>query len=182
ASDLARSDYSYDDVASGSTDPNLAGFSIAHDAADSLPPLRQAKAINPAIRMLGAPWSAPGWMKSTGSMIGGSLLPPSYPAFAGYLVKYLHAYDAAGAPVDYLTLPNEHLYGPPDYPGESMPAADQLTILKDYVLPALAANHPRTRILVYDHNWVTPAYPETVFSDAGLPASPQIAGVAWHWY
>src|ERR1035441_9384868 len=169
ASDLARSDYSYDDVASGSTDPNLAGFSIAHDAADILPLLRQAKAINPSIKMLGSPWSPPGWMKSTGSMIGGSLLPSSYTAFAGYLVKYLQAYEAAGVPVDYLTLQNEPLYVPGDYPGDSMPAADQLTILKEYVLPALAANHPRTRILVYDHNWDTPAYPETVLSLGRAP-------------
>jgi glucosylceramidase len=121
-------------------------------------------------------------MKSTGSMVGGSLMPSSYTAFANYLVKYLQAYEAAGVPVDYLTLQNEPLYVPGDYPGESMPAADQLTILKDYVLPALAANHPRTRILVYDHNWDVPTYPETVLSDAVLAASPQIAGVAWHWY
>jgi glucosylceramidase len=182
ASDLARSHYSYDDVAPGSTDPNLAGFSIAHDEADILPLLRQAKAINPSVKMLGSPWSPPGWMKSTGSMIGGSLMPSSYTAFANYLVKYLQAYEAAGVPVDYLTLQNEPLYVPGDYPGESMPAADQLAILKDYVLPALAANHARTRILVYDHNWDAPTYPETVLSDAGLAASPQIAGVAWHWY
>src|ERR1035438_319771 len=100
AADLARSDYSYDDVAAGSTDTNLAGFSIAHDEADILPLLRQAKAINPAIKMLGTPWSPPGWMKSSGSMIGGSLQPSSYTAFANYLVKYLQAYDAAGRPGD----------------------------------------------------------------------------------
>ena len=182
AADLARSDYSYDDVAAGSTDPNLAAFSMAHDEADILPLLRQAKAINPSIKMLGTPWSPPGWMKTTGSMIGGSLLPSSYTAFANYMVKYLQAYDAAGVPVDYLTLQNEPLYVPPDYPGESMPAADQLTILKNYVLPALAASHAATRILVYDHNWDTPAYPQAVLSDAVLAASPQIAGVAWHWY
>ncbi len=181
-SDLARSHYSYDDVAAGSTDPNLAGFSIAHDEADILPLLRQAKAINPSIKMLGSPWSAPGWMKSTGSMIGGSLLASSYPAFANYLVKYVQAYEAAGVPVDYLTLQNEPLYVPTNYPGESMSAAQQLTILKDYVLPALAANHSRTRVLIYDHNWDAPTYPEAVLADAVLAASPQIAGVAWHWY
>src|ERR1039457_4844428 len=78
ASDLARSDYSYDDVVPGGTDPNLASFYVAHDEADILPLLRQAKAINPSVKMLGSPWSAPGWMKSTGSMIGGSLLASSY--------------------------------------------------------------------------------------------------------
>jgi glucosylceramidase len=173
ASDLARSDYSYDDVAAGSTDPNLTAFSLAHDEADILPLLRQAKAINPSIKMLGTPWSPPGWMKSTGSLIGGSLLASSYTAFASYLVKYVQAYEAAGVPVDYLTLQNEPLYVPPDYPGESMSAAGQLTILKDYVLPALAANQLRTRILVYDHNWDTPA----VMSTSAL--APQASTCAW---
>src|ERR1039457_812614 len=182
ASDLARYDYSYDDIPAGSTDPGLVDFSIAHDQTDILPLLRQARTINPQIKLVGSPWSPPGWMKTTGSMIGGSLLPSSYTAFANYLVKYLQAYDAAGVPVDYLTLQNEPLYVPPDYPGESMPAADQLTILKNYVLPALAASHAATRILVYDHNWDTPGYPQAVLSDAVLAASPQIAGVAWHWY
>jgi glucosylceramidase len=181
SADLARSQYSYDDVA-GSTDPNLTGFSVAHDEVDILPLLRQAKAINPGIKMLGTPWSPPGWMKTTGSMIGGSLLPSSYTAFANYLVKYVQAYEAAGVPVDYLTLQNEPLYVPPDYPGESMPATDQLPILRDYLLPALAANQLRTRILVYDHNWDTPAYPQAVLSDPVLANSPQVAGVAWHWY
>ena len=63
-----------------------------------------------------------------------------------------------------------------------MPATDQLDILKAYVLPALATANINTKILVYDHNWDTPSYPETVFGDATLAASSQIAGVAWHWY
>ena len=182
ASDLARSHYSYDDVPAGGTDADLANFSIAHDQSDILPLLRKAKAINPAIKMMGSPWSPPGWMKTSDSLIGGSLLPSAYTAFAGYLVKYVQAYEAAGVPIDYLSLQNEPLYVPADYPGCSMPAADQSIILKNYVLPALAANHLAARILVYDHNWDNPSYPQTVLADAGLAASPQIAGVAWHWY
>src|SRR6266576_2419949 len=34
ASDIARFDYSYDDMPAGQTDPTLANFSIAHDMAD----------------------------------------------------------------------------------------------------------------------------------------------------
>lgn len=187
ASDLALSDYSYDDLGFGSTDPTLASFSIAHDQADILPLLVQAKAINPQIKMLGTPWSPPAWMKANGSMTGGSsstaqLLPAQYSAFAEYLVKYVQAYQAAGVPVDYLTVQNEPLNVPTDYPGEYMAPTDQLTVLKNYVLPALAAANLGTRILVYDHNWDTPSYPETVLGDAAVAGSPQIAGVAWHWY
>jgi glucosylceramidase len=188
SSDIARYIYSYDDTSADSTNANLPNFSVSHDTADILPLLLQAKAINPQIKMLGTPWSPPAWMKGNDSMYGGTsatasqLLPAQYTAFANYLVKYVQAYQAAGVPVDYLTIQNEPLNVPTGYPGSSMPAADQLDILKAYVLPALATANINTKILVYDHNWDTPSYPETVFGDATLAASSQIAGVAWHWY
>ena len=188
ASDIARTIYSYDDNAADSTNSSLPSFSISYDQADILPMLLAAKAINPQIKMLGTPWSPPGWMKGSGTMLGGSsqvnaqLLTAQYTALANYLVKYVEAYQAAGIPVDYLTIQNEPLYVPAYYPGSYMAPASQLTILKNYVLPALAAANLNTRILVYDHNWDTPSYPETVLADATLAASPQIAGVAWHWY
>jgi glucosylceramidase len=188
ASDIARSLYSYDDLPFGATDPTLASFSVAHDQADILPLLAQAKAINPQIKMLGTPWSPPAWMKGNDSMLGGTsstlsqLLPAEYTAFADYLVKYVQAYQAAGVTVDYLTIQNEPLNVPTGYPGSYMGPPDQLNILKNYVLPALAAANIDTRILVYDHNWDAPSYPETVLADATLAGSAQIAGVAWHWY
>ena len=173
ASDLSRSIYSYDDT----PDPTLGSFSIAHDLVDIIPLIRQAKLINPKLKIMANPWSPPGWMKTSGSMIGGSLLPANYAPFANYFVKYLQAYAAAGITVDYISLQNEPL-NVPAYPGMSMPAADQLTILRDYVLPALTANQLSTKVLIYDHNWDQPPYPETVLSDT----SAQIGGIAWHWY
>jgi glucosylceramidase len=182
ASDLARSIYSYDDQPSGATDPNLTSFSIAHDQADIIPLLRQAKTINPQLKVMANPWSPPGWMKTSGSMIGGSLLPAAYTPFANYFVKYLEAYAAAGVPVDYISLQNEPLYLPTAYPGMSMPSTDQLVVLRDYVLPALTAARLNTKVLIYDHNWDQPVYPQTILADSTLTSSPQIGGIAWHWY
>lgn len=182
ASDLARTAYSYDDLAAGATDPDLASFSIAHDNVDILPLLKQAKAINPKITMMGSPWSPPGWMKTSGSMIGGTLLPSAYPAFANYFVKYLQAYAAEGVPVDYISIQNEPLYVPTDYPGMSVPETDAVTLLRDHVLPALTANNLTAKVLVYDHNWDNTAYALTVLADPKLANSTQIAGTAWHWY
>jgi glucosylceramidase len=182
ACDLARSVYSYDDVAAGSTDPNLSSFSIAHDEADIIPLIGQAKSINPQLKVMANPWSPPGWMKTSGSMIGGSLLAANYTAFANYFVRYLQAYAAAGVSVDYISLQNEPLYLPAAYPGMSMPAADQLTVLRDYVLPALTANHLTTKVLIYDHNWDQPSYPQTILADATVAPSAQIGGIGWHWY
>lgn len=182
ASDLARYDYSYDDNPPGGTDTNLIYFSIAHDQADIIPLVKQALQLNPQLKIMANPWSPPGWMKDSGSMIGGSLLPGTYGPFANYFVKYIQAYAAAGIPISYVSLQNEPLYEPSDYPGMYMDAATQLVVLRDYVLPAFASNHITARVLVYDHNWDRPDYPVTVLSDPVVLASSQVAGAAWHGY
>lgn len=182
ASDLSRSIYSYDDMLAGATDPGLGSFSIAHDQADIIPLLRQAKQINPQLKVMANPWSPPGWMKTSGSMIAGSLLPAAYGPLADYFVRYLQAYSAAGVPVDYISLQNEPLYVPTAYPGMSMPASDQLVLLRDHVLPALAASQLSAKVLIYDHNWDQTVYPQSILSDSSLAASSQIGGIAWHWY
>ena len=84
ASDLARFHYSYDDLPPGQTDPALTFFSIAHDQADIIPLIQQARQLNPQLRIMATPWSPPGWMKSSGSLIGGALLPSMYTPFANY--------------------------------------------------------------------------------------------------
>ena len=186
ASDLARYMYSYDDLATGQTDTNLTGFSIAHDQADIIPLVKQALQLNPQLKVMANPWSPPGWMKATNSMvglIGGPLLTNFSRPFANYFVKYIQAYQAAGITINYISLQNEPLYSTPDYPGLYMDATTQLNLLRNYVLPALAANNlTNTRVLVYDHNWDRPDYPATIFSDATVLASAQVAGTAWHGY
>jgi len=189
ASDLARSVYSFDDN-NGQADPTLAHFSIAHDQVDIIPLILQARHLNPQIKIMANPWSPPGWMKDSGSMIGGSLLSSMYTPFVNYFVDYLQAYAAAGVNVDYISLQNEPLYLPTNYPGMCMPAVlsstdcptsqtNQATALFSYVAPALTAAGLNTKVLVYDHNWDRPDYPEGVLSNQNLS---QIAGVAWHGY
>ena len=194
ASDLARTQYSYDDNG-GVADPTLANFSVlAHDQADVIPIILQARALNPQMKLMANPWSPPGWMKTSGSMVGGALQSTMYTPFAGYFVKYLQAYSAAGIPVDYISLQNEPLYVPADYPGMCMPPSpggscgavasptDQTAAVRDYILPALSAASLPTKVLVYDHNWDTPTYPQAVLTDPTIQASAQVAGSAWHGY
>ena len=182
ASDIARSVYSFDDLSSGQTDSTLAKFSIAHDQTDIIPIIQQAKTLNPDMKIMANPWSPPGWMKNSGSMITGSLLPTMYSPFANYFVKYIQAYQAAGIPIDYISLQNEPLYEPPAYPGMTMDASTQLKVLRDYVLPALKTNNLSAQVLVYDHNWDTASYPESVLANPAVQASDQVAGTAWHGY
>jgi glucosylceramidase len=189
ASDLARSVYSFDDMPAGQTDLSLANFSIAHDRADILPIILQAKTLNPQMKLMVNPWSPPGWMKDPASMnpvsvLGGNLLmtPANETAFADYFVNYIQAYQAAGVPIDYISLQNEPLYVTTSYPSMGMSAANQLTLLRDYFLPALTSNSLATQVFVYDHNWDAASYPETVLSDPTVLASAQVAGTAWHGY
>ena len=193
ASDIARTQYSYDDNG-GTADPTLANFSVAHDQADVIPIILQARALNPQMKLMASPWSPPGWMKTSGSLVGGALQSTMYTPFANYFVKYLQAYSAAGINVDYISLQNEPLYVPADYPGMCMPPSpggscgavasptDQTTALRDYVLPALTTASLTTKVLVYDHNWDAPTYPQAVLTDPTIQASAQVAGSAWHGY
>ncbi len=188
ASDIARAIYSYDDNG-GTADPTLANFSMAHDQADILPLTLAARGLNPQLKVMVTPWSPPGWMKSNGSMIGqlsggtaSTLLTAMDSAWAQYFVKTLQGYQAAGVTADYLSLQNEPLYAPTDYPGMTMSAVDQTTLLRDELLPALTTAGLTTKVLLYDHNWDTPSYPQTVLADSTVAASAQVAGIAWHGY
>jgi glucosylceramidase len=180
ASDFARSLYSYDDQAPGHQDPGLADFSIAHDQRYVLPVLRQALRLDPGTTVMATPWSPPGWMKTSGSMIGGTLAPADYPVYARYLVRYLQAYRAAGVPVALLSPQNEPGFSPANYPGSTLTAAQEAALIARDLGPDIAAAGLPTKILAYDHNWDDPAYPEQILADPA--AARYVAGVAWHCY
>jgi O-glycosyl hydrolase len=181
ASDFSTTgNYSYDDMPAGQTDPTLANFSIGHDLAYIVPVLKQSRTINPKLTLMANPWSPPGWMKTSDSMVGGTLLPADFGPLAQYFVKFLQGYDAQGVRINYITPQNEPLYIPGTYPGMGMVPADQLTFIRDYLAPALAAARLKTGIFAYDHNWEEPGYPETVYADPSAAA--KVAGTAWHCY
>jgi glucosylceramidase len=180
ASDFARSVYSYDDMPAGQTDPTLANFSIAHDNAYILPILQQARQLNPATTIMATPWSPPGWMKSSGSMIGGSLNSGGYQVFADYLTKFIQAYQAAGVPISLITPQNEPEYSPSNYPGSTLSASQEASLIGSNLGPDLQKAGLSTKIIAYDHNWNDTTFPETVLGDPS--AGPYTAGVAWHCY
>ncbi|MEU0247338.1 discoidin domain-containing protein [Streptomyces sp. NPDC006235] len=181
ASDFAVSgNYSYDDMPAGQSDPTLAHFSIDHDRSYTIPLLKQAGRINPRLTVMATPWSAPGWMKTSGSMVKGQLKPEAYQAYADYFAKFLKAYAAAGVPVRYVTPQNEPLYEPSTYPGMSMPADQAKTFVTGYLAPTLRKQGLSTRILGYDHNWDVTSHPESLYTDPA--AARDVAGTAWHCY
>jgi glucosylceramidase len=164
----------------GQTDPTLAHFSIAHDNAYILPILKQALSINPATTIMATPWSPPGWMKTSGSMIGGNLSSGDYQVFADYLTKFIQAYQAAGVPISLITAQNEPEYSPSNYPGSTLTASQEASFIANNLYPDLQEAGLSTKILAYDHNWNDTTFPETILRDPS--AGPDVAGVAWHCY
>ena len=180
ASDFALEDYSYDDMPRGETDPELKHFSIDHDRAYIIPILRDAFALNPQLKIIASPWSPPGWMKTSGSMIQGALLPSAYAPLANYFVKFVQAYEAVGIPVYAVTIQNEPLNIPNDYPGLGMTAGEQTVFLRDHLGPAFRDAGIKTKIMIFDHNWDLIQFPITVLNDATAAAS--ATGTAIHCY
>jgi glucosylceramidase len=184
ASDFSRSHYSLDDLPAGSPpgarDDALAHYSFAPMREHVLPLLQRARALNPALTVMATPWSAPAWMKSTHSLVQGTLRLDAYPAFAAYLQRVVSDFESAGVPVALLSVQNEPHFEPADYPGMRLPPAVRAEFLAHHLGPLLASRNPGTRVLDWDHNWDQPDSPLAVLGDSA--ARPFVAGVAWHCY
>lgn len=179
ASDLNEFVFSYDDLPAGQTDPTLTKFNLGPDKKDVVPVLKEILAVNPKIKILGSPWSAPVWMKTTGDTRGGSLKPDCFDVYARYLVKYIKAMKAEGIPVDAITVQNEPLH-PGNNPSMLMLAPDQAQFVKANLGPAFKTAGLKTKIIIYDHNCDKPEYPISILNDPD--AKKYIAGSAFHLY
>ncbi|WP_142686408.1 glycoside hydrolase family 30 protein [Chitinophaga polysaccharea] len=179
ASDLSASVFTYDDMPGGQTDPELKHFNIDEEKKDLIPVLKKIVALNPAIKILGSPWTPPAWMKTNNSFIGGSLEPAYYGAYAQYFVKYVKAMKAEGITIDAITIQNEPLH-PKNNPSMLMLAEDQAVFIKDHLGPAFKKAGVKTKIILYDHNCDKPEYPLTILRDKA--AYPYVNGSAFHLY
>ncbi len=179
ASDLSSSVFSYDDMPSGQTDVNLYNFSLAQDTVDLVPVLKEIVAINPAIKILGSPWSPPVWMKDNANSVGGSLKTQYYDAYARYFVKYIQQMKANGITIDAVTLQNEPMYGG-NNPSMIMTADQAAEFVKTNLGPVFQSSGIQTKIIIWDHNCDNPGYPVSVLNNSN--ARQYIDGAAFHLY
>ena len=178
-SDLSATPFTYNDLADGQKDETLAKFSIEKEQADLIPILKKIVAINPSIKILGSPWTAPTWMKTNNSFIGGSLKPEYYETYSKYLVKYIQAMKAEGIVIDAITPQNEPLH-PGNNPSMYMSALDQANFIKTALGPVFKRSGIKTKIIIYDHNADKPEYPITILNDP--EAKRYVDGSAFHLY
>jgi glucosylceramidase len=182
ASDLNPDVFTYDDLPAGQTDTGLLKFSLVKDGAAGtglIPLLKQILAIQPGVKILATPWTAPTWMKDNGKSMGGKLLSEYHRTYAKYLVKYIRAMKAEGIVIDAMTPQNEPLHGG-NNPSMVMLAEEQAQFIRDHLGPVSRAEGITTKIIAYDHNCNKPEYPLTVLNDEG--ARPFVDGSAFHLY
>lgn len=179
ASDLDASVFSYNDLPSGQTDVNLNNFSIAPDLVNLIPVLTLIKAINPDIKILATPWSAPTWMKTNQSSIGGELQANYHATYANYFLKYIQAMQANGITIDAISIQNEP-ENPFNNPSMLMSASQQTNFIKNNLGPLFSSNAIQTKIIIFDHNLDNPNYPISILNDA--QANAFVDGSAFHLY
>jgi glucosylceramidase len=179
-SDFSELHYSLDDMPTGATDPQLAGFRLDPYRLGQVPLLQAARKLNPQLKLMGSPWSAPAWMKDNHSLVGGRLEPRWYGAFADYLLRFTREYARAGVPLYALSVQNEPGYSTPDYPGMVFPPAERARFIAQELGPRLTREPAPPLLLEHDHNWDEPGSPLTVLGDPA--AARYVGGVAWHCY
>lgn len=156
-----------------------------YDTKYVIPVLRQIKEINPSLRIIGSPWSAPRWMKKAYSWTGSTLDPDHYQDYAEYFVKWIQYMQSQGLDIYAVTPQNEPLNA-----GNSMSMLMYWDAARDFIKEALGPAFKKagldTKILVFDHNYNydnisdQEQYPLKIYADS--EASQYIAGSAWHNY
>ena len=127
--------FTYDDSGSAT----LANFSVQPDAARVIPVLQEILAINPRVKVIASPWTAPAALKTNTSLLGGAFTvsAANMTTWASYFVKFIQAYAAYSIPIWAVTTQNEPGYAPSNYPGCTVgTAATWPTFIGSYLGPA----------------------------------------------
>ena len=175
ASDLSNSTYSYNETVG---DVAMTNFSLAGpDQTYLIPIIKKILLINPNIKILATPWSAPRWMKSNNAWIGGSLQTQYYEAYARYFVKYFQAMAAQGINIWGITPQNEP-ENPNNEPSLAMNSTEQKNFINQQLGPQMAAaGFGSIKIIAFDHNCDNTAYPIDVLNN-----STYVDGAGFHLY
>jgi glucosylceramidase len=178
--------FSCDDVDSG-TDEALSSFSLSHDEA-ILTVAKQILGINPNVRFMAAPWSAPAWMKQNDSMTGGGALKSGLDeVYAAYLAKFAEEYHNSGIDISWLSILNEPGVGALSYPTMDL-TADEAATITSCLGEDLAAAGLSTKLTAWDFNYGSSSsgyadlYLETLFDSSFSDAGDSVDSISFHGY
>jgi glucosylceramidase len=168
ATDMSDYAFSYRDGASFS----LAGPDLTY----TIPILKKIIAINPSVKILATPWSAPMWMKTSGSFVGGTLKAENYESYGQYWLDYMNAMKAQGITIWGITPQNEPLHGG-NNPSMTLTKENELGLINSYIGPKLRGAGFNCKIITYDHNCDNTEYPTYVANNSSY-----VDGAAFHLY
>lgn len=189
---IGGSDFSMDEF-TWCDEPGLEHFAVHPlDEQYLFPILDEIYAINPAVKIIASPWSAPLWMKvgedgktPHSQWYAGHLGEAYYQDYAQYFVRWIREMQRRGYDILAVTLQNEPLNR-----GNSMSTymswQEQSNFIKWAIGPAFAAADLQTKVLVFDHNYSYDGdygqqdYPAHIFEDP--EAGRYVHGSAWHNY
>ncbi|MBQ9432213.1 MAG: hypothetical protein IJU44_11755 [Kiritimatiellae bacterium] len=180
ASDYSTGLYSYNDTPG---DVEMRHFSLARDDEFLVPVAKAVKRIRPDTYVFAAPWSPPGWMKTSGLMISGSLKDEFMPALANYFVKYVQGYAERGITIDAVSPQNETMCDTGgQYPCCTYTAGQEGAFVRDHLAPAFRKAGIGTKIWAHDHD----PNPSGIKRVQALLSDPEVEksidGIAWHCY
>mmetsp|Transcript_26048 Transcript_26048/g.38514 ORF Transcript_26048/g.38514 Transcript_26048/m.38514 type:complete len:524 (+) Transcript_26048:51-1622(+) len=174
ASDLSTSLYTYNDTPH---DYTMLNFTLSGpDLTYVIPLVKRIQEINPVVKVLCTPWTAPIWMKDNNDWVGGTLLDEAYDAYARYFVRYVEEMAKEGIHVWAITPQNEP-ENPHNTPSMEMSADAQLLFVHHHLGPAFDNAGLDTKIFAWDHNCDNPGYAIHVAN-----GSRYVQGSAFHLY
>lgn len=177
ASDYSTECYNYDNTP---FDADLKNFTIEHDRNYILPVLKLITEINPELFLFSSTWSAPGWMKTGGSMCGGWLRQQYLKTYARYYLKYLQEYRKEGIRIRAITPQNEvETDQLSRMPATLLHPEFEMDFTK-YMKSLLIENDLDTKIWMLDHNFSAWNRAKWMLDDKDVREAAD--GVAFHYY
>lgn len=186
-SDFSRSRYTLCDT------KGIEHFALQSEETDYvIPVLREVMAINPKLKVIAAPWTAPRWMKvsdKNGSVpydnyVGGHLNKAYYADYAEYFVRFVKAMRDNGITINAVTPQNEPGNGANEGGAMLMDADEEAAFVR--VLASAFHNAGlNTNIYVFDHNFDNEQYAEQVISylkSSSFLGDDLVSGAAFHNY
>lgn len=173
--DGSKGDYTYDDTPDASPDPKMSRFTMARDF-KTLRLLGEIQRINPHLKIMVNPWTAPPWMKDNRAYQEGSFESQNMEAFALYFIRTIEEYHRWGLEVDYVGIQNEPGISI-EYPSMLMDDDQQAAFIR--LLAKRLADHGfHQKILANDDNYIAIDRVLGFLNDPATAAA--IGGVAFH--
>ncbi len=175
----------------------LQNFCLYKDETDYvIPVLKEILAINPALKIIAAPWTCPRWMKvnnlserqAWNSWTDGHLNPACYEDYANYFVKFIDAMANNGIRI-YAVSPQNEPLNKANCASLYMPWSEEADFVK-VLARAFKKNGKSTKIYVFDHNYNYDNqadqndYPIKVYNrlGTGFDGEELVVGAAYHNY